>query len=70
VNSIGGLTTRINSAVAGDEIVVSNGVYATSASLGITRAGTAANRILIRAETVGGCGRFLDRLKGGNLDCG
>lgn len=41
-----------------------------AASLGITRAGTAANRIIIRAETVGGYGRFLDRLTGGNLDCG
>ena len=54
VGSISALTTRINAAVAGDEIVVSNGVYATSASLGISRAGTAANRIIIRAETVGG----------------
>src|SRR6266571_8423356 len=54
VNSISALTTRINVAVAGDEIVLSNGVYTTSASLGISRAGTAANRILIRAEMVGG----------------
>lgn len=54
VGSIANLTTRINAAVAGDEIVVSNGVYTTSASLGISRAGTAANRIIIRAETVGG----------------
>jgi len=54
VGSIANLTTRINSAVAGDEIVVSNGVYTTSASIGIGRAGTAANRIVIRAETIGG----------------
>lgn len=54
VNSIATLTTRINAVVAGDEIVVSNGVYTTSTSLGISRAGTAANRIVIRAETVGG----------------
>lgn len=54
VGSIADLTVRINSAVAGDIIVVSNGVYTTSASLGIACAGTAANRILIRAETVGG----------------
>lgn len=54
VNSIASLTTRLNSAVAGDEIVVANGVYTTSASLGISRAGTAANRIIIRAETIGG----------------
>jgi len=54
VGSIANLTARINSAIAGDEIVVSNGVYTTSASIGISRAGTAANRIVIRAETVGG----------------
>ncbi|TAK98316.1 MAG: hypothetical protein EPO07_12195 [Verrucomicrobia bacterium] len=54
VNSISALTTRLNAAVAGDEIVMSNGVYTTSASLGIARAGTAANRIVIRAETIGG----------------
>jgi hypothetical protein len=53
VNSISALTTRINAAVAGDEIVMSNGVYTTSASLGINRVGTAANPILIRAETIG-----------------
>ena len=54
VGTISALTTRINSSVAGDEIVVSNGVYTTSASLAISRAGTAANRIVIRAESVGG----------------
>src|SRR5688572_15716112 len=54
VGSISALTPRINAAVPGDEIVVSNGVYTTSASLGISRAGTAANRIVIRAETIGG----------------
>ena len=54
VNSISALATRINAAIAGDEIVLSNGVYATSASIGIARAGTAANRIVIRAETIGG----------------
>jgi len=54
VGSISALTARINAALPGDEIVVSNGVYTTTASLGISRAGSAANRILIRAETVGG----------------
>src|SRR2546425_8041040 len=54
VGSIASLTTRINSAVAGDIIIVSNGVYTTSASIGINRVGTAANPILIRAETTGG----------------
>ncbi len=53
VGSIASLTSRIGSAVPGDEIVLSNGVYVTSASIGISRAGTAANRILIRAETIG-----------------
>jgi hypothetical protein len=54
VGSISELTTRINLAVAGDEIVVSNGVYTTSASIGISRVGTASNPIIIRAATVGG----------------
>jgi poly(beta-D-mannuronate) lyase len=54
VDSIGSLTMRINSAVAGDEIVMANGVYTTSASIGINCAGTAANRIVIRAATIGG----------------
>jgi poly(beta-D-mannuronate) lyase len=54
IGSIASLTSRIGSALPGDEIVVSNGVYVTSASIGISRAGTVASRILIRAETVGG----------------
>lgn len=54
VGSISTLTARINGAVPGDEIVVSNGVYTTSASVGISRAGSPTNRILICAETVGG----------------
>ena len=54
VGSIANLTTRINSAVAGDEIILSNGVYTTSSAITVTRVGSAANRILIRAETVGG----------------
>ena len=54
VGSVANLATRINSAVAGDEIVVSNGVYTTSSSIGIGRAGTAANPIVIRAQSVGG----------------
>ena len=54
VGSIASLTSRLGSALPADEIVVSNGVYVTTASIGIGRSGTAANRILIRAETVGG----------------
>src|SRR4029077_6655893 len=53
VGSIASLTSRIGSAVPGDEIVLSNGLYVTSDSIGISHAGTAASRILIRAETVG-----------------
>src|SRR6267154_2326599 len=52
--SISSLTSRINSAVAGDEIVLSNGVYTTSSSITVNRTGTAAAPILIRSETVGG----------------
>jgi poly(beta-D-mannuronate) lyase len=54
VGSIADLAARLNGAAAGDVIVVSNGVYTTSGPLGIARAGTAANPILIRAQTVGG----------------
>lgn len=54
VASIADLTARINSAAAGDVIVVSNGVYSTRESIGIACAGTAANPILICAQTVGG----------------
>src|SRR5690349_14548531 len=54
VTSIADLNTRISSAVAGDIIIVQDGVYTTSSSIGVTRTGTAANPILIRAQTVGG----------------
>src|SRR5262245_30728518 len=54
VGSIASLTSRINSAVPGDEIILSNGVYTTSSSISVNKVGTAANPILIRAETVGG----------------
>ena len=54
VGSIESLAARINIAVAGDTVVVSNGVYTTSAPIEIRRAGTAAKPIIIRAQTVGG----------------
>ena len=54
VGSLANLTTRINSAVPGDIIILSNGVYTTSSAISVTRAGTAANRIVIQAQTVGG----------------
>jgi poly(beta-D-mannuronate) lyase len=54
VNSISALQTRINSAVAGDIIILQNGTYTTSAAITINRQGTAAARITIMAETPGG----------------
>ena len=54
VNSIPDLQARINSAVAGDVIIVQNGVYTTSASITVNRQGTAADPIRIVAQTVGG----------------
>src|SRR5262245_56151947 len=54
VSSITDLNSRISIAVAGDVIIVQNGVYTTSSSLAVTRTATAANPILIRAQSVGG----------------
>ncbi len=54
VSSITELNTRISSAVAGDTIIVTNGVYNSSSSINITRQGTAANPITIMAQTIGG----------------
>jgi autotransporter-associated beta strand protein len=54
VSSISELNSRISSAVAGDTIIVSNGVYTTTSSIAVTKAGTAANPILIQAQTIGG----------------
>jgi hypothetical protein len=54
VNSIPDLQTRINNAVAGDVIIVHNGVYTTSASITVNRKGDATNPIRIVAQTVGG----------------
>ena len=54
VNSIADLQARINSAVAGDIIIMHNGVYTTSAAITVNRQGTAADPIRIVAQTVGG----------------
>src|SRR5262245_33529447 len=54
VGSLPDLTARVNGAVAGDRIILSNGVYNSSSALNITRVGTAANPIVIQAATVGG----------------
>jgi hypothetical protein len=52
--SLSGLQSRINSALPGDLIVLVNGSYSASTAINVTRAGTAANRIVIAADTVGG----------------
>jgi autotransporter-associated beta strand protein len=54
VGSISDLNSRISSAVAGDTIIVSNGVYTTTSSIAVTKVGTAANPITIEAQTIGG----------------
>src|ERR1041385_9030878 len=54
VGSISDLNSRISSAVAGDTIIVSNGVYTTSSSIAVTKVGTAASPITIEAQTIGG----------------
>ena len=54
VGSLADLTARINSAVAGDRIILSNGVYTSSSAINVTKVGTAANPIIIQAETIGG----------------
>src|SRR5262245_61450562 len=54
VSSISALQTRINSAVAGDIIILQNGTYTTSAAITISRTGTASQPITIQAQTPGG----------------
>jgi poly(beta-D-mannuronate) lyase len=54
VSSISELNTRIASAVAGDVIIVTNGIYSSSSAINITRTGTAAKPITIMAQTIGG----------------
>jgi poly(beta-D-mannuronate) lyase len=54
VGSLSELTARINAASVGDEIIVADGVYSTSAAIDVRCAGTATNRIIIRAATIGG----------------
>jgi poly(beta-D-mannuronate) lyase len=54
VSSIAELNSRISTAIAGDVIIVTNGVYTSSSAINITRTGTAANPITIMAQTIGG----------------
>jgi poly(beta-D-mannuronate) lyase len=54
VNSILDLQARINTAVAGDVIIVHNGVYTTTSAITVNRQGTATDPIRIVAQTIGG----------------
>src|SRR5436190_15134840 len=54
VSSISDLTAKIGIAVAGDTIIVANGIYTTTGAIACNRDGASGNPILIRAETVGG----------------
>jgi Chondroitinase B len=54
VNSVADLQARINSALAGDVIIMHNGEYTTSASITVNRQGNATAPIRIVAQTVGG----------------
>lgn len=54
VSSIAELQAAIDGAVAGDTIVVHNGVYPTTASITVNRQGTATDPIRIVAQTIGG----------------
>jgi poly(beta-D-mannuronate) lyase len=55
VSSISELQSRINSATAGQRIVLRNGTYSTSGAVSISgRNGTSSSRIVIAAESVGG----------------
>jgi poly(beta-D-mannuronate) lyase len=54
VTSISEMQSRINSAIAGDTILLVNGVYTTSGAINVARQGTATNPITIAAENVGG----------------
>jgi poly(beta-D-mannuronate) lyase len=54
VNSLAALAAHLDRANPGDEIVLADGVYATTNSIEVRCAGTATNRIIIRSETIGG----------------
>jgi Chondroitinase B/Immunoglobulin domain len=54
VGTISNLQTRINAAVAGDQIILSNGVYNSTGTISVSCAGTASQPILITAQTIGG----------------
>jgi hypothetical protein len=54
VSTISELQSRINSAIAGDLIILTNGIYTTTGAITINRQGTAQHPIVISADTIGG----------------
>jgi len=54
VSSISALQSAINSAVPGDQIIVTSGTYTTAGPINIGVAGTSAQPILIAAQSIGG----------------
>src|SRR5947208_2837468 len=54
VTSISALQSKIDSAVAGDVIIVQDGSYATSGSITVNRVGTSTSPITIKAQSIGG----------------
>ncbi|MEI7533246.1 MAG: chondroitinase-B domain-containing protein [Verrucomicrobiae bacterium] len=58
VGTIVDLKTRINSALPGDQIILSNGVYTCTNYISVTASGTPTQPILIAAQTVGGAQLF------------
>src|SRR3954470_3051291 len=54
VSSIADLQNAISKAEPGDNIIVANGVYTTTADITIDRKGTAKQPITIAAQTIGG----------------
>jgi hypothetical protein len=54
VSTISALQSRINSAIAGDLIILTNGVYTTTGAITINKQGTSQHPIVISADTIGG----------------
>jgi hypothetical protein len=54
VSTISELQSRINSAIAGDLIILTNGIYTTTGTITVNRQGTAQHPIVISADTIGG----------------
>ena len=54
VSSLSALQSRINSALPGDLIILTNGIYTSTATINIDRQGTSQNPITIAADTIGG----------------